>query len=297
MTWINCIQRAIQAMETHLTEEDVIAQAARAAMLSPFYLERGFKMMCGFSLGEYVRNRRLYQAALEVLSGEERIIDIAFRYGYETPESFSKAFARFHGLSPLQLKKEPRRIRLFLPLKIQITIQGGNDMNFTVEEKPAFTVIGYERKFHFDTSYQEIPRFWDNVYAEKVLPLQKKGTADTDEERAIKQNAIGEYGVCVDDGAENGHFSYFIAGEFQGGDIPAGMQTYDFPALTWAVFPCRGPLPGALQSVNTKIFQEWLPNNPDYEIAYGANIEWYSDQGMPQDADYQSAIWIPVKKK
>ena len=297
MSWIESIQRAIQTMEAHLLEEDAVELAARAAMLSPFYLERGFKMMTGFSMGEYVRCRRLYQAALEVISGDDRIIDLAFRYGYDTPESFTKAFSRFHGFSPLQLKKNPRRIRVFQPLKIEISIRGGNIMHFSLEKKPAFTVIGYEKQIPIDSSYRDIPNFWDEIFDEKINPLMKKAQAETEEEKAIRKNHVGDLGVCIDETMSNCQFSYLIAGEYRGGPIPAGMKTYAFPALTWAVFPCQGPLPGALQSVNTKIFQEWLPNNPDYEIALGANIEWYSDQGMPQDADYQSAIWIPVKEK
>lgn len=297
MNWIDSIQRAIRAMEEHLLEENLLEIAARKAMLSPFYLERGFKMMTGFSPGEYIRSRRLYQAALEALSGEDKIIDLAFRYGYDTPESFTKAFSRFHGVSPLQLKKDPSKIRVFQPLQIHITIQGGNEMNFSVEKKPAFTVIGFEKKFGFDHSYKEIPEFWDEIFKEKVQPMMKKEKAETAEEMAIRENHIGDYGVCVDDGAMDGCFRYLIAGQYLGGSIPAGMQTYDFPAMDWAVFPCQGPLPGALQSVNTKIFQQWLPNNSDYEIALGANIEWYSPEGSPRDADYQSAIWVPVRKK
>lgn len=297
MKWIDSIQKAIQVMEDHLLEANCVEIAVRAACISSFHLERGFKMMTGFSMGEYVRFRRLYLAALDVLAGTEKIIDLAFRYSYETPESFTKAFTRFHGLSPLQLKKESKRIRVFLPLKIKIVIQGGNEMEFTVENKPAFSVIGYEKKFGFDNSYQKIPEFWDDIYEEKIDPLMKKAAPETAEEMAIRENEIGEFGVCVDEDCEDGQFSYFIAGKYQGGQVPEGMVTYDFPALDWAVFPCIGPMPGALQAVNTKVFNEWLPNNPDYEIAFRANIEWYSPEGMPQDADYQSAIWIPVKKK
>ena len=297
MEWLSSIQKAIQVLEQHLLEENGAQLAARASALSLFYLERGFRMMTGFSIGEYVRFRRLYLAALEVLSGNEKIIDLAFKYGYETPESFTKAFTRFHGLSPLQLKKEPRKIRVFLPLKIEITIRGGNEMDFTVEKLPAFQVIGFQKEFAFDTAYQEIPKFWDEMYEKYAQPMLMGKAPETAIERAFWENHIGEFGVCVDDERMDGHFSYMIAGKWQEGEVPAGMATYRLPEMTWAKFPCMGPMPGALQSVNTKIFQEWLPNNPDYEIALGANIEWYSPEGSNQDADYQSAIWVPVKKK
>lgn len=94
----------------------------------------------------------------------------------------------------------------------------------------------------------------------------------------------------------DGTFRYLIAGTYTGGDIPDGLALYEFPDLLWAKFPCTGPMPHALQSVNTRIFSEWLPNNPSYEVDFPANIEWYgcSDNSSP---DYQSAIWVPVRKK
>ncbi len=108
---------------------------------------------------------------------------------------------------------------------------------------------------------------------------------------------IGEYGICVDD-LGNGKFRYLIAGKYAGGEVPEGMAVYEFPKGDWAVFDCIGPVPEALQSLNTRIFKEWLPGNPDYEISGNANVEWYDCiNGEKTDADYHSAIWIPVKKK
>ncbi len=91
-------------------------------------------------------------------------------------------------------------------------------------------------------------------------------------------------------------FKYLIAGRYDGGEIPEGMKVLEIPAMEWAKFCCTGPLPGALQTINTKIFHEWLPGNPDYEIAAGINLEWYS-MGDCSSQDYESAIWIPVRKK
>ena len=101
--------------------------------------------------------------------------------------------------------------------------------------------------------------------------------------------------MCIDD-IGGGKFRYIIAGEYKGGDVPEGMTVYEFPETQWAKFKCVGPMPGALQSVNTRIFREWLPGNPDFDIAFGANIEWYSE-GDGSAADYESAIWVPVKRK
>ena len=137
--------------------------------------------------------------------------------------------------------------------------------------------------------------FWDEIrkkYAARVW----SGNAPTNEyEKAIVENNIGEYGVCVDD-VGCGKFRYFVAGIYKGGNVPEGMSVYELPDFDWAVFDCYGPCPKALQDVNTKIWKEWLPGNPDFEFPGRANIEWYGD-GDPSASDYHSAIWIPVKKK
>ena len=108
---------------------------------------------------------------------------------------------------------------------------------------------------------------------------------------------IGEYGVCIDDLGE-GKFRYLIAGKYTGGAVPEGMAICEFPRNEWAVFDCIGPNPQTLQSVNTRIFSEWLPGNPDYELSGNATVEWYDCvNGEMTDPDYHSAIWVPVKKK
>lgn len=103
--------------------------------------------------------------------------------------------------------------------------------------------------------------------------------------------------MCIDD-LGNGKFRYLVAGKYSGGEVPEGMVVYEFPRMTWAIFDCIGPNPKTLQSINTKIFKEWLPGNPDYELDGNATIEWYDCiNGEMTDSDYHSAIWIPVKKK
>lgn len=216
--------------------------------------------------------------------------------GYDTQESFTKAFSRFHGIPPKQLKKEPSRLHVFLPLKIKIQITGGNDMDFVVEKLKGFEVIGFEREFAYDNSYAEIPKFWSEYCQKYMMPLMKKEKPEGAVEETICNCCVGEYGVCIDDNGKDSSFRYMIAGVYTNGEVPEGMTTFKMPDMEWAKFTCKGPMPGALQAVNTKVFKEWLPGNPDYEIAMGINIEWYSS-GDSQAADYESGIWVPVKRK
>ena len=296
MEWLTCIRTAVAYMEQHLTESIGPQDVAEQVHLSPFFLQRGFSLMTGVGVGEYLRNRRLYEAALDLQKTGERVIDIALKYGYETPESFSKAFARFHGATPSQVR-DGRAIQPFLPLKINISIQGGNQMDYKITPMFPFKVIGFQREFDYETSYAEIPKFWDEI-CEKYANTVYAGNAPANPyEQALVDNCIGEYGVCIDD-MDGGKFRYLIAGKYTGGPVPEGMVLYEFPRSDWAVFNCVGPMPETLQAVNTRIFREWLPGNPDYELSGNASVEWYDCvNGEKSDPDYHSAIWLPVKRK
>lgn len=297
MDWTETLKRTIAYLEDHLLEDNVPERAAGAAYLSPFYLQKGFKLVTGYTLGEYVRCRRLYLAGLEAIAGREKVIDLAYRYGYDSPESFTKAFRRFHGVSPAQLRQCPEKLQPFLPLSISLQIKGGHGMDFTIEKMEGFQVIGAARTFHPETSYQEIPKFWDEFCGTHCAPLWNGRKPETALEKAICECGIGEFGVCIDDCAVPGSFRYLIAGKYDGREVPEGLTVCEIPPLEWAKFRCSGPLPEALQTVNTKIFQEWLPGNPDFEVAWGANIEWYSMEKGTDAAAYESEIWIPVKRK
>lgn len=169
-------------------------------------------------------------------------------------------------------------------------------MDYKITPMNNFKVIGFQKVFDSETSYAEIPKFWDEIcskYANNVWAGKEPANAF---EKAVADNNIGEFGICIDDMMGN-KFRYLIAGKYEGGEVPEGMEIYEFQNGDWAVFDIYGPCPGALQAVNTKIFTEWLPGNPDYEISGNATAEWYDCKAMPTDKDYHSAIWIPVKKK
>ncbi len=255
--------------------------------------------MTRYSVAEYIRNRKLYMAALELKDHDKKVIDVAYEYGYETPESFTKAFTRFHGASPIEIK-HGGAIKSFLPLGIKIEISGGDKMDVTIRNLFGFKVIGFAKEFSYETAYDEIPKFWGEIMEKYAANLYAGNPPVNEYEQAFMDNGIGEYGVCIDDEsiAGKGKFIYLVAGKYAGGKVPEGMMRYEFPQGEWAIFDCRGPIPDTLQSLNTRIFKEWLPGNPDYEISGNANVEWYDCMnGDKTDSDYHSAIWIPVKRK
>lgn len=297
MDWLACVRKAIDYMEEHLAEDIGVADVAEQVYISPFFLQRGFSVMTGYGLGEYLRNRRLYEAARELQNTEDRVIDIAFRYLYDSPESFAKAFSRFHGATPSQVRAGASPIRVFLPLRINLTVQGGQQMDFKITPMFPFKVIGFQREFDYENSYREIPLFWDEICAKYAASVYAGNAPVNPYEQALVDNCIGEYGVCIDD-IPGGRFRYLIAGKYTGGPVPEGMAVYEFPRGDWAVFNCVGPIPESLQALNTRIFQEWLPGNQDYELCGNATVEWYDCvNGEKDDPDYRSAIWVPVKRK
>ena len=296
MEWLDSVRRSIDFIEKHLEDDITISDVAKHVSISLYFLERGFSVMTGYSIGEYLRNRRLYQAALDLQKSKDKIIDTAYKYCYDTPESFTKAFSRFHGTTPKEVR-EGAKINVFLPLIININISGGKQMDYKIAPMFPIKLIGFQKIFDMETSYQEIPKFWDEICEKYANNVYLGKEPFNPYEQAIIDNCIGEYGVCIDD-LDGGKFRYLIAGRYTGGEVPEGMVVYEFPRMTWAIFDCIGPNPQTLQSVNTRIFKEWLPGNPDYEIDGNATVEWYDCiNGEMTDPDYHSAIWIPVKKK
>ena len=296
MEWLTSIRFAIDYMEDHL-EDNISAQdVADHVYLSPFFLQKGFSLMTGYGIGEYIRNRRLYLAALDLKGTKDKVIDIALRYCYETPESFTKAFSRFHGATPSQVRGGAS-ITAFLPLTITLSIQGGKQMEYKITPMFPFKVIGFQKVFDNETAYAEIPKYWDEICEKYAFNVYAGNAPANPYEQALVDNCIGEYGVCIDD-IGGGKFRYLIAGKYTGGDVPEDMVVYEFPRSDWAIFNCIGPIPEALQTVNTRIFQEWLPGNPEYELYGNASVEWYDCvNGEKTDQDYHSAIWVPVRRK
>ncbi|HKM32834.1 MAG TPA: AraC family transcriptional regulator [Oscillospiraceae bacterium] len=285
MGWIEGIGDAIAYIEENLAQELTVEDIAKQAYVSTFYFQKGFAMLCGFTVGEYIRQRRLSLAGSELVSSDGKIIDIALKYGYDSPDSFTKAFTRFHGVTPSAVRKDGALIRSFASLKIKFTLEGGYTMDYKIVEKEAFTVMGVSSNFNYEKAKAEIPQFWTEHY--------KTGKGEV---------VCGMYGICLDESMGSDEFEYLIADDYvPWKETPDGYVAKTIPKNTWAVFPCKGAMPNALQEVNNKIFSEWLPNCKDYKIAAGYNIEMYSNpQDYPkgnQDENYSTEIWIPVVKR
>lgn len=284
MDWIRAISEAIDYIENNITEDLHVKDIADRVNISPFYFQKGFSMLCGYTVGKYMQMRRLSLAGSELLTSDIKIIDLALKYGYDSPDSFTKAFIRFHGSTPTEVRKQGAVIRSFAPLRISFSLEGGTVMEYRIEEKPAFKVMGVSQMFSYESANTDIPAFWDTMYV-----------------KAEKKPVMGMYGICYDEEMKGDSFRYMIADDFDSDAAKEGkLEVQEISAHMWAIFPCRGPMPLPLQEVNRRIFAEWLPQNK-YEIAEGYNIEYYSnladyEKGM-QDPEYYAEVWIPVKER
>jgi len=284
MNWVKTIEDAIEYIERNLNEDLTVGRIAEEVNTSAFYFQKGFSMLCGYTVGEYVRMRRLSIAGEELLSSDVKVIDLAIKYGYDSPDSFTKAFTRFHGSTPTDVRRGGAMLKSFAPLHIKLTLDGGSTMEYRIEKKPAFKVMGVSKDFSYENANAEIPQFWNEVF-----------------KQAAERLVLGMYGVCFDEEMAGNEFRYMIADDLdEEKAAEKHLDVHEIKEHTWAVFPCRGPMPLPLQEVNRKIFSEWLPAS-NYEIAEGYNIEYYSNpedftNGM-QDPEYYAEVWIPVKEK
>nr|WP_207198878.1 AraC family transcriptional regulator [Peribacillus sp. TH14] len=274
-------------MEEHLLDDLTIESISRQANASAFHFQRTFTILTDISVGEYVRRRRLTLAAQEISRTNCKIIDLAYKYGYDTPEAFSKAFRRQHGVSPSEARKYIGKLTFYERLVIQVILKGEIPMKYNIIERDSFQVIGIKREFSLVNGENliGIPKLWDKVNSD-----------GTDDQLGKLNNGQikGLLGVCVDKRIleQNETMDYWIATEYDG-QVPEGYSSLTIPASKWVIFEVHGPMPDAIQEVWKRIFSEWFPTS-GYEHAGTFEMEVYTDDDA-SNPDYYSEIWIPVK--
>lgn len=279
MDWVRSLNLAIEYIENHLFDNIVCEDIAQHAFYSSFHFQRAFSLLTGITVSEYIRNRRLSLAAQDLLYNNEKVIDVALKYGYNTPESFTKAFQRFHGVLPSQAKKFGIELKSFNRLTLKIVLEGGSIMDYKIEQKDSFRVVVKTRRFTTENSGNKIPLFWSDYFSS-----------------GLHHQICGMIGICfpVETGCKD--FEYGIGcDEKYVTSAPEGFRTIAIPSYTWAIFKCIGPMPDAIQNMWKRVYSEWLPQSA-YELIDGYDIEFYT-KGDNSSKDYISEIWIPIKEK
>lgn len=286
MNWATGIQNAINYIEEHIAEDLDYTEIAKQAMCSPYYFQKIFGILCGITVGEYIRNRRLTLAGSELMKENAKVIDVALRFGYESPESFTRAFTRFHGITPSGAKRSGGKLRSFSRFKVQIILKGGNSMDYKIVSKESITVLEKVEQHTVagEQNKNTIPDFWDRAH--------KDGTIDT----LLKYTSDRSYifGICYGNGhTDCEHFDYGIAVQCVPDTVaPEGYRVNTIPARTWVVSECVGAMPDAIQQLWHEMCSEFLPTS-NYKPTYEMDIEAYPAGDMTA-SDYSSQIWIPI---
>ncbi len=287
LSWIESIQKAINYIEEHLQETITMEQIANEVNASVFHFQRTFSILTDMSIADYIRRRRLTLAAQELINTDIKVIDLAFQYGYDSPEAFTKAFRKQHNVTPSEARKQQGPLQSYNRLVIQVSLKGAEPMKYNIVEKEKFQVVGMKRTYNCQNgeNLQGIPLFWDEVNRQGI-----------DEQLfALNDGQIkGVLGVCVPDEnyKENNLMDYWI-GTDHIGNVPENLLAMEVPASKWVVFEVHGPMPDAMQNAWKQIFSEWFPSNP-YEPAGTAELEVYTEED-PSSENLYSEIWIPIK--
>lgn len=281
---------ALTYIEENLTNDIDFKEAARLAFCSEYHFKRMFSFLTGISLSEYIRRRRLTLAAFELKDSSVKVIDLAIKYGYHSPDSFARAFQNLHGIRPSEAKHNGHSLKAYPRMTFQLSIKGGNEMNYRIEEKEAFRIVGIKKRVPilFKGVNPDIASMWESLDEAAIKQLKELSNAAP----------VGLISASTNfsDGRteENGELDHYV-GAATTKHCPNHLSQLEVPASTWAVFEVAGSFPDALQEVWGRIYSEWFPSS-HYEQIEGPEILWNEHKDVTSPS-FKSEIWIPISKK
>ncbi|WP_312699493.1 GyrI-like domain-containing protein [Sedimentibacter sp.] len=285
MEWLNSLSNAIEYIENNLDKEISYEEAAHIACCSTYYFQRIFSYVAGISLSDYIRRRRMTQAAFELQRTDKKVIDIALKYGYTSPTAFNRAFQNIHGITPVSAKSMGSILNAYPAIKFSVKVMGGNAMSYYIAEKEAMRIIGIRTPLveDMEENQKSVPVFWNNTL---------RGQQFSAICGLSNQEPQGILGVTVYESPKD--IFYYIAAATDK-PIPTNMYEYKIPAATWVVFESNGYFKDSVQSIFRRFLTEWLPFS-GYEYAMLPDIEVYpiNDNQLKQG---RSEVWIAVKKE
>ena len=281
MEWIERFNNVINYIEENITQQIDYGEIAKIACCSSYHFQRMFTYMAGIPLSEYIRKRKMSLAAVDLQSGNEKVIDIAGKYGYNSPTAFNRAFQSIHGISPSAVKSGNVYVKSFPPLSFKLVVKGVEELNYRIEAKEAFRIIGVSAPLskELEENFFVIPQMWQNCVINGTIEKLSK---------MISTSPTGLLGISVCNDTEQ--WKYFIA--VATAQLCPEFEEYTVPATTWAIFPGTGTNQ-SVQELERRIFTEWLPTS-GYEYGNAPDIEVYINPD-PENTVFE--VWVPIRKK
>lgn len=289
MDFLVRLNEALDYLEAHLTSEIDYKEIARLACCSEYHFRRMFSSLAGVPLSEYIKRRRLTLAAFELRDSNERVIDLAMKYGYGSADSFARAFQSMHGVTPSEARHIGHSLKAYPRMTFHLSIKGGIAMDYRIEEKEAFRIVGMKKRVPliYHGVNPEIAAMWASLGIEMIDQL--KSMSDIEPRGLISASTNFSEGRL-----EYGELDHYI-GVATTRECPEMLTALEVPALTWAVFEVVGPFPDTLQGVWGRIYSEWFLTS-GYEQAEGPELLWNESKEMTSPT-FRSEIWIPVVNK
>lgn len=289
MNTLKHLNQAMRYIEDHLAGDIDFATVAQLACCSEYHFRRLFSTLSGLSVSDYIRRRRLSAAALELRERDVKVIDLAVKYGYTSADAFTRAFQMLHGLTPTEARFEGAALKAIPPIRFQLTIQGGFEMEYRIVEKGAFFIIGLRKRITliYEGVNPQILAMWESLTEDDIRSLD----ALSDVEPQGLLNVVTNPAEGREEGTQLDNFVGVAttAAEFE------HWAVLPVPAATWAVFRASGAFPQVLQDTWARIYTEWFPMS-GYEVINGPEMVWTESSDMPM-TDSSHEIWIPVMKK
>ncbi|WP_053220030.1 AraC family transcriptional regulator [Virgibacillus senegalensis] len=289
MDLLKSMNDAMRYIEDNLTNEIDFKVVARIAHCSEYHFKRMFSFLAGITLSEYIRRRRLSLAAFELTHSNRKVIDVAIKYGYNSPDSFTRAFHYLHGVTPSEARNG-QYLKAYPLMTFQLSIRGGNEMNYRIEQKEAFNIVGIMKRVPiiFEGENPEITEMWKSLTMERIDQL--KILSNVEPKGMIQASTNFSEGRME----EKGELDQYL-GVATTQESPDNFSKLEVPALTWAIFESTGPFPSTVQETWGRIYSEWFPSS-HYQVTEGPEILSIKDKDLTSPA-VKSEIWIPVLKK
>ncbi len=288
MDWIKQLNEVMDYIDDNLQSKISYDSIAETACCSIYNFQRMFSYIAQTPLSEYIRNRRMTLAAFDVIKGDERIIDIALKYGYDSQDAFSRAFKNFHGVLPSKARTESVMLKSCPKLSFQIMIKGAEKMRYQIEQWPAFKVAGISNRIKTDKAFELVPQIWDKAWKDGTMQKFMKFFPDYRPAGFLGIAAGGGWGsseemdyiLAVTNHVDTPDCTYISA--------PAGMTEFSYPAATWVIINADGKIPDAVQDVYQKFYSEWLPSS-GYKLSDLPVFECYMQENRQE-------VWIAIEE-